>query len=296
MKHFFTLILLFAVCTSFSQPGLVDKTFGNKGKVLTSFNYDAVANDVAIAPDGKIAVVGYAVFPYPSPSKFAVAKYNDDGSPDVFFGINGKVTTSIMINDYGDGAGKAVFLPNNKLLVMGYSLLPGSGGNRLAIVRYKINGTLDSTFGTAGKAVVSIRSELGMGELALLSNGDFFVSGTANYYNQVQDLYLAKFKANGILDSSFGNAGIIITHFGSLPWVYNVTIIGMGIQPSGKIVVAGTFPYPYGGFVVRYNANGSTDNSFGINGKVTLDSNIIAYNGYARGWKNCGGWANSKYH
>jgi uncharacterized delta-60 repeat protein len=79
--------------------------------------------------------------------------------------------------------------------------------------------------------------------------------------------------AAGILDPSFGNGGKIILDLGA-------TMDSMGaavLQPDGKIIIAGkTFTsnssVDFADFVVvRLNADGSLDNTFGNNGFVTTD-------------------------
>src|SRR3982750_4055511 len=66
------------------------------------------------------------------------------------------------------------------------------------------------------------------------------------------------------LDKTFGNNGYAVTNFKG-----GAVLNSIAIQVDGKIVAAGT---NNGNFAVsRYNADGSTDNSFGTNGKVVTD-------------------------
>src|SRR5437016_13900316 len=68
--------------------------------------------------------------------------------------------------------------------------------------------------------------------------------------------------APGSLDTSFGLTGRVITAIG--------TGHAVAIDGSGRIVVAGTASGTnYDVAVVRYNANGSLDTTFGSGGKVT---------------------------
>jgi uncharacterized delta-60 repeat protein len=71
--------------------------------------------------------------------------------------------------------------------------------------------------------------------------------------------------APGDLDASFGSGGKVLTDVGIEPGVFN-SAHSVAVQPNGKIVVVGGVN---GFFVVlRYNRNGSRDQSFGSNGKV----------------------------
>src|SRR4051812_4664793 len=65
------------------NAGALDLSFGSGGKVTTDFaGATDVGRDLAIQPDGKILVVGYA----DNVSSFGLARYNTDGTPDMTFG------------------------------------------------------------------------------------------------------------------------------------------------------------------------------------------------------------------
>ena len=77
------------------------------------------------------------------------------------------------------------------------------------------------------------------------------------------------YSQDGTLDMSFGNAGRVITNINN-----QESANGLVIQPDGKIVVAGyTYSNIYGNDVlcIRYNSDGTLDNTFGNNGIVTFD-------------------------
>ncbi len=88
-------------------------------------------------------------------------------------------------------------------------------------------------------------------------------------------LVQAQTAAPGDLDLSFGSGGKIvtsITEFGDYP-------TRVRIQPDGKIVTVGVavetgFGFLTNAFLVRHNADGTVDNSFGINGLVVVDSSF----------------------
>jgi len=87
-------------------------------------------------------------------------------------------------------------------------------------------------------------------------------SGRQDFY----DFTLARYNANGSLDTNFGNNGKVITDFSG----YNDLAYALTVDSGGKIVLAGTASQ--NDFAVaRYNANGSLDINFGTNGKVTTD-------------------------
>src|SRR5205823_1660150 len=77
------------------------------------------------------------------------------------------------------------------------------------------------------------------------------------------------YNADGSLDSSFGNNGLVITDFG-----FDSQAFALAVQTDGKIVVAGytfTGGSQYDFALARYNTDGSLDTTFGTNGEVVTD-------------------------
>src|SRR5262249_6508072 len=75
--------------------------------------------------------------------------------------------------------------------------------------------------------------------------------------------------SGGALDTTFGQGGAVLTHFGAFN---NDQAQAIAVQSDGKIVVVGSGGSTGNDFeVVRYNPNGSLDTSFGSGGKVTTD-------------------------
>jgi uncharacterized delta-60 repeat protein len=124
----------------YNTDGTLDTTFGVDGKVRTNFTAgDDVANGVALQPNGKIVVVGSANF-----DKFAVARYNDDGTLDTSFSGNGKVRTDFSRGL--DAAHGVVVQADGKIVAAGHA-----GFDTFALARYTAGGALDSTFSGDGK-------------------------------------------------------------------------------------------------------------------------------------------------
>lgn len=84
------------VVVKYLPNGALDNTFGDAGKVIFNSQAYDVANDVKIQSDNKIVVVGSVGGAMLDPKDFAVWRYLPDGTPDVTFGTNGLVTTSIF--------------------------------------------------------------------------------------------------------------------------------------------------------------------------------------------------------
>jgi uncharacterized delta-60 repeat protein len=139
----------------------------------------------------------------------------------------------------------------------------------IAIARYNPNGSLDSSFDGDGKRTLTFTS--GSAEeargVAVQADGKIVVGGFTNA-NGPNGFAVARFNANGSLDTSFGSGGKVITAIAA-----HATINALLIQPAGRIVVAGTAGTTTSSqdlfALARYNSNGSLDSTFGGTGIVT---------------------------
>ena len=116
--------------------------------VFTDFSGgDAYGNAVILHPDGRITVAGSSNDG--KNSDFAIARYHADGSLDIGFDEDGRVTT----NYYGsyEQGNAAVLQPNGKLVVAGYIDYGSGTSYDFALARYNSNGSLDASFGVGGR-------------------------------------------------------------------------------------------------------------------------------------------------
>ena len=148
---------------------------------------------------------------------------------------------------------------------------------------YSQNVTLDTAFGNGGHVITPNTSEIL--KLDLFSDGKIIAVGYTNTVisTSYHHLTLAKYNVNGTLESSFGTNGIVNTNIG-----YSELPNAVYIQTDDKILVAGNYrdnsytetQTGSGAFLVRYNADGSLDTGFGVNGiiKTNFISNSPIYN------------------
>jgi len=244
-----------------AAPGDLDASFGTDGKVATSIGSGS-SNDeafgVALQSDGKIVVAGYSFTG--SNEDFSVVRYNANGTLDTSFNVTGKVTTAIGgLGDVGQGV---VVQSDGKIVVAGYSW---NGSNEdFAVVRYNANGSLDTSFNGTGKVTTAIGSSADRGQSVVMqSDGKIVVAGsTANSDNHFA---LVRYNANGTLDTTFNGTGKVSTTLISSEGAKSVAL-----QSDGKIVVTGSVfnGTDYDFALLRYNANGTLDTSFGGTGSV----------------------------
>jgi len=254
-----------------AAAGDLDPIFGSGGKVVTDFGEESGAYDAAIQADGKIVAVGG------STQDFAIARYTPDGTLDSTFGTGGKVLTDF--EPYWASAQALAIQANGKIVVGGVrGIQRGTQTiNHFALARYNTNGSLDTTFGSGGKVVTAFSGSDIIEGLAIQPDGRIIAVGsTVITFNQSNDLAVLRYNANGSLDTSFGSGGIVTMDFFAHYDGANCVVI----QPDGQILVAGaTDSNPttlssnqnYDFLLLRFNANGSLDTSFGSGGKVITD-------------------------
>jgi len=241
--------------------GTLDATFGTNGQVVTDMqqNSDAV-NAIAIQTDGKIVVAGYAHSG--SNYDFAIARYLGNGTLDNTFGNNGKVIKNFGSTDFGLAL---ALLPGGNILVAGRAY---NGSNSdFALVQLNSNGTFDNNFGTGGALKADLFNENeSANAIALQPDGKIVAVGD-RYANNVSIFAAARFNVDGSLDASFGNGGKISTVIGTESDVAYAVVF----QSDGKIVAAGQSNLSPGSrfALVRYLSNGSLDNTFSGDGKLT---------------------------
>ena len=267
-----TVFLNFAV-TAFAAPGELDPAFGGAGKVISQISDSTdFAAAVAIQPDGKIVVAGEAV--NAGTDDFFVARYNSNGTLDPTFGSGGKVVTDF---NNRDNAAYAVALQSDGKIVAGGYAKNASFSNVFALARYNPNGTLDTTFGVNGRTTLSFTNINDViSSVIILPDGKILAAGSTfvNTLTTGIDFSLARFNADGTLDTTFADNGKLTTAIGA--GNKSDYLRDAKLQPDGKIVAAGysvtQFTTSDGDMaLVRYNPNGTLDASFGSNGKVVTD-------------------------
>jgi uncharacterized delta-60 repeat protein len=248
--------------------GNLDPAFGSGGKVTFRFSgLRSKGEGIAIQPDGKILICGGIE----SNANFGVARLNANGSMDPTFGTNGLVSTSI--GAYTDYAKALALQPDGKIVVGGYSQTGAfSSIYKFAICRFNANGSLDTSFGSNGiqTAAVGVWTEE-IRSLIVQADGNILavgmaMTGSIGAYKRKNGM--ARFLANGVLDPSFGNGGVVISGDATV----HEESFGAGLQASGQIVVAGSHGTINGSsdFVARrYSAQGSISafgaaNQFGV--------------------------------
>ena len=243
----------------FTSSGALDTTFGSGGLVQSRLALSSAqsswATSVVVLPSDSIVLAGRK-YRHAHGTQFVLARYDASGGADTTFGMNGVEQIPAWEANPGGLARQA----DGKLIVIGSE---GLGGFRSTIAfRVLVDGTLDSGFGDDGEVLL----DLGQGRPDRARDVVIQPSGRIVIVGDVDDgvstkLSLIRLLPNGTLDPSFGDSGQTRVSHG------DSSFIGMNLAllPDGKLAAAGSFSE--GGVaraaVVRFNANGTVDTSFG---------------------------------
>lgn len=193
------------------------------------------------------------------------------GVLDPTFGSGGMLATDVAGPQPNQANAVAVYqnagTDYGKIVAAGYCY---SHGYQFTVIRYNLDGSLDSSFGGSGEVLGPSGSAH---DVKIQADGKIVVAGWSG-----NDFAVARYNDNGTLDTTFGGnggkggkagRGVVTTDFGRTEGAARLII-----QPDGKIVVAGWASQANSTVncdlaLARYNADGSLDATFGTGGKAT---------------------------
>lgn len=241
------------------RPGTLDTTFGNAG---LSSAYLGDAKKFAFQKDGKILVISWQILA--ASERLSVLRLLASGAPDLTFGVAGVAEVSVpgksCTSDF------ALHTSSGRIILSGgcRAAVPGGGNFDLTFIGLTPDGSLDSSFGSNGVSAFS--GMTGMGG-ALIEVGSKIVA------TAVVDGFprLVRLDSDGTPDATFGTAGVVFVDYVRM----DSPPVGL-VEKNGKLImtgstVGGASPFGRDIVVLRTDAQGVTDASFGTAGRVTLD-------------------------
>lgn len=258
----------------YNADGRLDTTFGTNGVITERVNTSSRGRAIAIQPDRKVLMAGETCRDVPELADECDAllvRYNHDGTRDNDFGTNGVVTYN---HSYWDAVYGIALQPDGKIVVGGLSADESLTSSEALLLRFKMDGTPDPTFGTNGMVVYSQGINDEIISVAVQPDGKILAGG--HTLNGPSDVLLLRYNPNGTLDTGFGAGGVVKYDGGSADYARKIAL-----QADGKILVAG---WTHEGIddnvlLLRYNSDGTLDSLFGTNGVVRYDSRK-----YEQGW------------
>jgi uncharacterized delta-60 repeat protein len=282
--------------TRFNQDGTVDNTF--------SISSNGFLNRIALAPNSGIYLIGFFQS-VQGINRTNIARLNPDGTVDPTFSagfasadriesitvqpdgkilVGGNFTTvsgiarNNLVRLNPDGSVDTSFTPgtganstvwafavqsDGRIYVTG-SFNTYDGNPRPGLARLNANGTLDSSFNVGSGPNTVSRNTF----MEPLANGGLIYAGGFDTFAGTSRRGIVRLTSAGALDTSFGTPFPTTTPF----------LLDMKLQPSGKILLAGTFSAVSGqpaGNYVRLNSDGSRDTGFTVAGADTQCQTIL---------------------
>ena len=249
-----------------TSAGILDFSFGAFGKVVTAAGTtSSEARCVIVDPSGLIVTFGSSLSG--GVTSLTLTRYLANGSLDTTFGTGGILTKSL-------GAGPDVILscaqqPDGKLVAVGYSTQ--NGQEDVILLRFLLNGNLDTAFANAGVFLLDIQSQSQdrLYSVALQPDGKIVAGGYTQ--SSQSDFLILRLNIDGTLDNSFGTGGKAVFSLGAGP----NEIRSLALQSNGSILATGflTLGAETEIATARLLANGLLDSSFGTNGQSLVSIN-----------------------
>lgn len=267
--------------TQFQNNGQLDNAFGTNGQTYLSlrdksgfplFSYSTTMNDIVALKKDQAGNLFVICDEYDLNNRTlhpVLHKLTPNGLPDQTFGNAGKIMFDVN-NDYNSKAIGLDIQTNGKPVIATFVNHYITDSSNIALIRLKQNGETDSTFGTNGWVFEKD-----------FTNNDFYITNMPNRLvvqpddkilltgqikaNHNWPFAMRRFTADGVADNSFHQTGTVTTDLADNSDGYSTAI---ALQPDGKILLAGS-SITSGKCVVRYDANGELDPSFGKDGIKT---------------------------
>ncbi len=254
-----------------NEDGSLDSGFGTGGLKVISHGFNlSSGRAVAVQPDGKIVIGGFAQRVSTSPKEeFEIDRLNADGSLDTSFN-NGFTTV-----DFGTPKNQEI----NALAIQGDGKIVAAGeiddgtipSANYAVARFNADGTPDTSFSSDGKTTATFGSDgrEGFG-VAMEADGKIIVAGAPAGPAVPNGMHAVRFDADGSVDTSFGQFGEATP---SVP-PGSFGAFGVAIQPGLGIVLVGsqtTTPAQNDFAVARLDQNGAPDHTFGNDSVAAVD-------------------------
>ena len=262
---FFVMLCWAATAVHSQEPGTPNSSFGDGGvAIISASSSHDFPNALLEQSDGKIITAGrcrpdsinYIIY---------VSRQNADGSLDMTFGTNGFAYFQAVSDIHLNSARDAVIGNNGLLYLTGYTY--DLTNNSAFVLCLDEDGTEYTNFGDNGFAISEYGGGIVYEAIDVDSYGRPIVTGYLN-----DTVLVRRYNAVGQLDPTFGDNGTVQIAFNDARWSYGLAIKVLDdnkILVAGKKVELGT--NIENAFIMRLEANGTLDNTFGNNGRVDLN-------------------------
>jgi uncharacterized delta-60 repeat protein len=274
-------IVVGAAFVSAPAPGLTN----SRGVVLRLISNPPLANPavtlitdepnglrgLSTARDGTIVVIGSSGWPN---GHSLLARLMPDGTLDPTFGGGGAVLAKMKSSMFlGDSALSVAIQNDGKIVTAGIAnYVPGplASASYCALARFNRDGQFDRSFGSSGRLLTNVEGKqlCHFSSVLVAPDGKIVAVGDSHAEHELSHIVLFRYLPDGTPDRQFGREGIVqLLQISAIAWG------GAALDSQGRIVVVGTervASTTWRFLVVRFDANGNLDQSFGTNGIASL--------------------------
>jgi uncharacterized delta-60 repeat protein len=268
----------------FNSNGTIDTTFGTNGYAVTDFDTTAdFPTTIEIQNDGLILVGGYIT---QNGLDIGIVRYFPNGTIDTTFGTNGKFSYNFGTNTIPFTSGMssdqiiAIRVNSSGKIILGVSTDANeslSNYGNFGFVCLNSDGALDTTFGTNGQKIVDFGGKDYIANIKLTTDDKIIATGQHGYStgnNNYNKIALLKLSSNGEFDIDFGNNGIVLANKDASSLIDVAR--DLNLLSNGKIICLGATQQNssiINFLLIRFNSDGTIDNSFNSVGYKTIDFN-----------------------
>ncbi len=251
----------------YGADGSLDTSFDTDGRRADSIVTSGSYRGVEMLAGGALVVSGDGFSSRTSGRQMIAARYTAAGGLDTGFDTDGyRVFGAATLH-----ARAMSVLDSGALVVSGYH--EQGFDDAAALLSLSANGATNNGWGNAGTtltdATASGMSSEEIAATAVDAQGRLVAVGNSDVAGGGRDLLVARYKTDGTLDTSFAGDGLL-THdvSGGFDDAY-----GVAVQADGKILVVGRAQIgtTYQAVIIRLNADGTLDGSFGQSGTKLVD-------------------------
>jgi uncharacterized delta-60 repeat protein len=250
----------------YTADGLIDSSFGDDGiTTFDTFSMNSYLSDIDFDSEGRIIAVGHRI--YGGGSKIVVARLTENGL------LDRSVVIEVSTAEFTQG--ESVVIDNDGIIVVGYHRDEYVDDENIILARLNSDLELDPSFGSLGMTITDLDGTDDRGRALLMQDGARLIVAGSTEGASGSDFVLVGYTLSGLLDTSFGNNGVVVTSVGP----GNDEAWDMAFLNDGRIVVVGqSHNGEYDEIaIVRYLSNGTPDQSLGANGilKTAIGSGTV---------------------
>ncbi|MEX2485351.1 MAG: T9SS type A sorting domain-containing protein [Brumimicrobium sp.] len=250
----------------YNNDGSLDQSFGG-GDGVVRINLSTEGNDYAYSVkellNGELLITGRTSTV--TGADVVLMKLEANGSFDNSFGTSGVATYSFGNPTYSEPIDLEV-MADNSVIIGGF--FHENNDSDVFLLKFTPKGGLDISFGNNGVFIFdSPTTPEAMTSMEINDNGDIYATLNRDYGTS-ETAILLKVDNTGTLDLSFNTTGFVEYSQENENYFNDLKV-----DENGKIIVAGEqgFGNDFDGLIIKYNADGTLNQTFGSQGVITLD-------------------------